>query len=145
MELLPNPKFKDRVHYGVALLLTLMDAALAALALYQFRWAAMDVCAQVSCGWFIGWIVSRAFWWVVGALWIAYVIWVEHEYRTGVTRARVWKAQGQEPSGVVAERAVARWLWNQDLYLVAVRFLRLTLLPVSVYVVASVIRMLLRS
>lgn len=143
MELLDEPTFKDRVHYAVAFLLTAVCGALGLWAAHQIR-VVILLAATVVESRRRGFRVADRFGWVVlGILWLAYAMAVEHSHRTGVTEARVRRARHQEPDRKYENRAVLRWLRKHDLHIAVERFLRNALIPIGILIVAILVSELL--
>jgi hypothetical protein len=145
MELLPEPKFKDRVHYMLAFMLTAICGALGLIAAHQIRVVILLTSTLATFRRRGFRVADYVGWFVLGIAWMAYAMKTEHALRTGVTEARIRRERGRSMPERVADHKVQRWLWQHDLDITVRRFLRHILIPLGIFLIALLISTILQS
>ena len=144
MELLGKLKFRDWLDYLIAFVLTVICAALSALAMLRIHVNVRYVSAlahlrqsEYRLADIVGWVV-------LGILWAGYVMWVESSLSQGVTQARIARERGHRVPAHFAERRILGWLWEHNLHLTVGRFLKNALISLGALTVAWLSGVILR-
>jgi hypothetical protein len=151
MELLSKATLKDHAHHLVAFLFTVICGALGALAVQNVRTTILVILNLADLDYRGSRLANTASWYVLGVLWAIYVLAIIPSHHGAVTRARVLKARAQaqaddharRPPAEIADRPLLRWLWQHDLHLAALRFLRHLAIPAAILVVFFIIDLIL--
>jgi len=139
MELLEEPKLRDRVDQLLAFVLTLVCVGLAA---YSTSFVRSTVAlagelanfrrSQFRLANIVGVIV-------LGIAWFAYTLWVVDSHQQGYLVARIGKARGRKMPARFAGKSIMTWLWEHNLHLAIARFRRNVTIPLVVILIARVI------
>ena len=143
MELLPKLTLKDRIHYIVALVGVVIYGLVAFYAIQQTRTTVRAACSFVRCSRGEVRLAEIVTLIVLGIAFAIYILAIQPLYTEGVNKGRVARAQGRGIPHDIAQHAINRWLWKNDLYYTLVSFLKTVWIPIAVFVVAYLLNELL--
>ena len=140
MEILPKPSFADILHYGIAYSLAILSSAMAAVAVAQLRVLALIFAGLADYDFAGVRLVSVLSLIILGVAWAVYVLAVVPVCVGSITQVRMLRAQGRPSPYAGARQSFLRWLASHDLDLLAVRFFRLFLIPLILFVVVFLLK-----